>query len=995
MCKSKYCKEKTFLFLLPLFFLFGHKSYAVGITDVDVNNDEIALYFRSSTTTYSDFMSYGCPEDNRMVAFLKAGETLNFGFKFKSGGSSPFNTLTENVWVRIKKMENDDLVFGPVEIKQGNAGYINSINEAAGPNTIQVGGYIPQTYTALVDGEYYIEVGYNEGPTGDVDNFNPAIQRNLIAPLYDFTVTNNNTEIPGRVWSKAWNFYVIAGWNGSMYSKQYIYTDDGIISELDYNGMNPFVFTLSSNSTGASNTGNIINDRKSITSRSPDIIPQYRLFFDIPDTTVYKLADIDQLFGKLNKDISVSGCPGNYCLNVDVNKNTNAKLVFDLNGVAGFQENSADLTMDVDLVSGDNCVNWDGLDGTGQVVNQADLVIDIEFVAGVTHLPKYDVEYNINGINVEFLYPTEIAGPAKIFWDDSNIGGTTNTDSGCESNCHAWTSKSYGDIRIINSWWYITKPPIQSSVQISSTQLDAGPNVNACSNESISLNPSNGFSAYFWSPAIAISDPNSKTPSLTGDYEGYITLLASDDNGCVYKDSILSSYFSPKAIISKDTSICQGESIELQVTGADNYTWSENLGTGNSKIVSPSNDFIYTIISNDNNGCSDTAKIKVNVYEQANVSLRDTFMCKGGSLTLTINGNGDYYWGSDLGMGKTKTLSPETTKTFTVEAQSPNGCSNTVDFQVEVFEKINLISSDTIICEGESVLLTVDGAKYYNWNNGLGNGPSKEVSPTENTIYSIIGKDETGCSDTTEIALEVLPAPEIEAFGAEICPGESAIIHAKGANSYIWENTGVGSDLLVQPNETTTYTVIGTNDNGCKGYQDVTVEIKDTPTLDIILSTEEKILKGEAINVQVIGNAEYIDIEDLPDGSILYSGRPSPTYLIPDSSSSYLITGLLENCEVEASFDVEVVELIKVPSMITPNGDFLNDQWIIENIEDFPEAEVTLYNRWGNIVFKTTNYDQTFQGLSEGADLPAAVYYYVINLNYRDYKYKGSLTIMR
>ena len=128
--------------------------------------------------------------------------------------------------------------------------------------------------------------------------------------------------------------------------------------------------------------------------------------------------------------------------------------------------------------------------------------------------------------------------------------------------------------------------------------------------------------------------------------------------------------------------MCKGESIQLIVSGADNYTWSENLGTGSSKFVSPSNDFVYTIISNDSNGCSDTASIKVDVYKQASVALKDTFMCKGGALTLTIDGNGDYYWGSELGTGKTKIISPKSTKNYTVEAQSPFGCSNTVNFQI-------------------------------------------------------------------------------------------------------------------------------------------------------------------------------------------------------------------------------------------------------------------------------------------------------------------------
>ena len=86
--------------------------------------------------------------------------------------------------------------------------------------------------------------------------------------------------------------------------------------------------------------------------------------------------------------------------------------------------------------------------------------------------------------------------------------------------------------------------------------------------------------------------------------------------------------------------------------------------------------------------------------------------------------------------------------------------------------------------------------------------------------------------------------------------------------------------------------------------------------------------------------------------------------------------------------------------MFTPgNGDGLNDYWILTNIEDYPEAEIRVYNRWGNVVYKGAGGPEylgnPWDGTRNGTDLPSAVYYYVIELNYNNIIMNGSVTIMR
>ncbi|GAB4253226.1 MAG: hypothetical protein Kow0079_08560 [Vicingaceae bacterium] len=77
-------------------------------------------------------------------------------------------------------------------------------------------------------------------------------------------------------------------------------------------------------------------------------------------------------------------------------------------------------------------------------------------------------------------------------------------------------------------------------------------------------------------------------------------------------------------------------------------------------------------------------------------------------------------------------------------------------------------------------------------------------------------------------------------------------------------------------------------------------------------------------------------------------------------------------------------------SGLTPNGDGNNDVWIIENIEMFPENKVTIFNRWGNVVWEGENYDNVnvlWEGKSsDGVDLPDGTYFYVATVNDKTYK---------
>jgi gliding motility-associated-like protein len=83
-----------------------------------------------------------------------------------------------------------------------------------------------------------------------------------------------------------------------------------------------------------------------------------------------------------------------------------------------------------------------------------------------------------------------------------------------------------------------------------------------------------------------------------------------------------------------------------------------------------------------------------------------------------------------------------------------------------------------------------------------------------------------------------------------------------------------------------------------------------------------------------------------------------------------------------------------IPGGISPNGDGVNEYWDIQGLEDYPNATVTVFNRWGQQVFYSTSKMFTWDGTSNGQECPTADYYYVIDLGNGE-KFNGVVTLKR
>jgi hypothetical protein len=134
------------------------------------------------------------------------------------------------------------------------------------------------------------------------------------------------------------------------------------------------------------------------------------------------------------------------------------------------------------------------------------------------------------------------------------------------------------------------------------------------------------------------------------------------------------------------------------------------------------------------------------------------------------------------------------------------------------------------VCAGTAITLTGSGANSYSWNNGVSNGVA--FTPAATQTYTVTGTDANGCTNTAQTTVSVNALPTVSAGQNQaVCTGTSVTLNGTGAVSYTWNNN-VQNGVAFTPNVTQTYTVTGTDANGCANTAQITVTVNPLPTVN-------------------------------------------------------------------------------------------------------------------------------------------------------------------
>jgi gliding motility-associated-like protein len=429
------------------------------------------------------------------------------------------------------------------------------------------------------------------------------------------------------------------------------------------------------------------------------------------------------------------------------------------------------------------------------------------------------------------------------------------------------------------------------------------------------LNTSEGGKTYTWDvQGNNISrDPLKATYTFTQPGEYRVTLKAFNPLVCKGQDVVtkIIKVGVSKAKASGDTTVCSNVGVPLRAEGGLKYSWTPTAGLSNPNIANPiakvnaTTNFICTITDS---ACTVTRSVavKINNDKPDFNALKDTTICSGQSAILSAQGSATRFrWTPSLSLsdsvGTRVVAKPLLTTTYTVTGVYADGClpQKNITVRIDNNKPDFRISPDTTVCVGQSVQLLAQGAGIIRW--------SAAATLSDTTIRNPIAR----------------------------------------------------------PSQTTTYAATATYPDGCKPRKTVTVTVERGPQ-SVAFEVVPSYACGKPTTVQYVNKTSGASRYEWDLGNGVKSATPTPVALDYAQNGTYQVTLKAyspRGCESSVTQSVAVLNLDKIPNVITPNGDGKNDTFVI----GIPNAQVEIYNRWGKRVFISENYaDDWGKGILNG-----------------------------
>jgi len=454
--------------------------------------------------------------------------------------------------------------------------------------------------------------------------------------------------------------------------------------------------------------------------------------------------------------------------------------------------------------------------------------------------------------------------------------------------------------------------------------ITASNDTTICDGACASLNASGGTS-YVWSPTTGLSNPNIANPTACPTVTTNYVVTGTDANSCTSTDTVVVTINPlPTANAGNDTTICIGDSIQLNATGGTSYSWTPIGSLTNPNIANPiafpNTTTTYIVTVTDGLGCVDTDTVIVTVATLPVITItNDTTICDGACANLIATGGTSYSWSPTTGLSNPNIANPiacpTVNTTYVVTVSNAASCTNTDSVTITINPLPTITASnDTTICDGACASLNASGGTSYVWSPTTGLSDSTIANPiacvTTQTTYVVTGTDANGCVNSDTVTISINPLPTITASpDVWVCVGDSAQISATGGTSYTWSPTSGlsnpnSSNPMAAPANTTLYVVTGTDANGCSNTDSVLVTANDT--VPISLANDTTICAGDS--VQLGGNPTSV-----PGTSFSWSPAASlnnPTsanpIAFPTVTTTYYVTATNDTCSTTDSITVTV-----------------------------------------------------------------------------------------
>ncbi len=515
--------------------------------------------------------------------------------------------------------------------------------------------------------------------------------------------------------------------------------------------------------------------------------------------------------------------------------------------------------------------------------------------------------------------------------------------------------------------------------------------------------------------AATLADSIAVCPTVTTAY----TIVVTDNQGTAFEtQATVDVRELPSAAITGSTP-CTGTSVAYTANNMSNPTWSSAAALScticNTTHVDLAGDFQLIATDLSNEGCIYSDTLNVQAIASPSTAVNDATICHGESATLNASGADNYFWPVPGTVGPTVSVQPNSTASIMVVGTNQGVCSDTayalvtvIPIQAVVIEEhVNICENDS--CATLSTAALADVAWYDTDGNYLSSAHSIQVCPDVETFYIAITTDQ-GCYLPDTVSVYLVPLPDVSTTNDTIvCPGELVELLAYGADSYVWYSGTQEVDPIDQMLQVfVPYDLIvaGTDTAGCVSYDTLHIDTYPQPVADFNTDPTEDFFAAAPISF--INTSLDATCYSWGMGEGYYTSVESLTY-------SYELPGFyvveLAACNEFGCYDTTKKGIniqhefhYYLPTAFTPNNqDYLNNVFRIEGMSISEENfELTIYNRWGEMIYRLTSPSEVWLGnhySNENYFVPDGVYNWRLKLmdEYSKMKYEdqGHVVILR
>ena len=512
---------------------------------------------------------------------------------------------------------------------------------------------------------------------------------------------------------------------------------------------------------------------------------------------------------------------------------------------------------------------------------------------------------------------------------------------------------------------------------------------------------------YIFSSEQYLSSPNANQCNFT---DGFVFLLKENSSSSYTNLAVVPNTTTPVKVntVRGTGTICPpaNEQYFDAFNGTEhptNFNGQTRVMTAQSDVIPGTSYHIKIVIADEGNARFDSAIFLGGGSFNFGVNLGDDRLIANGNplcpnenliLDATQAGTNTYQWFQDgnLLAGETNaTYTVTAAGTYSVEVNINGSCLSEGEIEIEYAPVLNVVQDSFSACDEDG---SQDGFTNFNLsaieNQIFSNLPTSFVvnffesqtssiplpsnftntTVNQQTIYAKISNIQ-GCYGAFPITLQVNTfalGPD-ETIG--LCNGNSTTLQVpNGYVSYSWNTNPIQNTNQISVNTAGIYSVTVLNSNGCTATKTFTVESSEPATITNIIVSDFS--ENNSVTIQVTGNGNY----EYSLNGINYQNSNTFNFLATGDYNFYVRDR--KGCGITpGSF-----QILAAPKFFTPNGDGFNETWRVPLLELQPKTIITIFDRYGKLIYSFKANQQGWNGEFNGLSLPATDYWYTIEFEY-------------